>query len=46
MAWTHVFAVGLVSMGSQWAVIDLPYPDVPEPAAASQENMSLSSERQ
>jgi hypothetical protein len=35
MAWTHVFAAGLVSMGSQWAVIDLPYPDVPESASAS-----------
>lgn len=28
MAWTHVMVAGLVSMGSQWAVIDVPYPDV------------------
>ena len=34
MAWTHVVAAGLVAMGSQWAVIDLPYPDIPEPPAA------------
>jgi hypothetical protein len=35
MAWTLVLAAGLVSMGSQWAVIDLPYPDIAEPVAAS-----------
>lgn len=30
MAWTHAWVVGLVALGTQWPVIDLPYPDVPE----------------
>jgi hypothetical protein len=33
MAWTHGWVAGLVAMGTQWPVIDLPYPDVPDAPA-------------
>ena len=34
MAWTQVMLAGIVALGAQWPVIDLPYPDVPEGAGA------------
>ena len=35
MAWTHVgAAVAMVALGTQWPVIDLPYPDVPDGGGA------------
>jgi len=30
MSWSHVWLAGIVAFGTQWPVIDLPYPDVPE----------------
>ena len=30
MNWTNLMAAGLVAMGTQWPVIDLPYPEVAE----------------
>ena len=33
MAW-RMLAIGIVAMGTQWPVIDLPYPDVPEGGGA------------
>jgi len=35
MAWSHVWIAGIVAFGSQWPVIDLPYPDVPDGGGAS-----------
>jgi hypothetical protein len=34
MGWMQAWMVGIVALGAQWPVIDLPYPDVPEGAGA------------
>ena len=34
MAWRQAMLVGVVALGAQWPVIDLPYPDEPEGAGA------------
>jgi hypothetical protein len=34
MGWTQAWMVGIVVIGAQWPVIDLPYPEVPEGGGA------------
>lgn len=34
MAWSYVWLAGIVAFGTQWPVIDLPYPEVPEGGGA------------
>ena len=34
MSLSHVFLAGIVAFGTQWPIIDLPYPEVPEGGGA------------